>query len=254
MSTLVSKFQVAPLLFPSKFHERYLIVAPKKRNEVFDPCVDVINAIKFISEDFEPIFSDNSAYRMGSIIDEMIDFLDEGNYGMLGKKVFEMSAIIAEYLTISPDEVEKLRKKPLTRYQSDILLEQVYARTITKPRALTSKLKGFSKEVYGETGPSITSDMIKMCGITENSVFLDLGCGIGNVVLQVAAETRCASYGVELLEIPFLNATAQLKEFNARLALYGRGPVRVEIFQDDFLEAPHIIKLMEEADVIFVNK
>ena len=45
---------------------------------------------------------------------------------------------------------------------------------------------------------------------------MDLGCGIGNVVLQVAAQTGCEAYGIEINETPCKIAKRQLKEYAAR--------------------------------------
>jgi H3 lysine-79-specific histone-lysine N-methyltransferase len=46
---------------------------------------------------------------------------------------------------------------------------------------------------------------------------MDLGCGIGNVVLQVAAQTGCEAYGIEIMETPCKFAKRQLKEYAARM-------------------------------------
>jgi H3 lysine-79-specific histone-lysine N-methyltransferase len=46
---------------------------------------------------------------------------------------------------------------------------------------------------------------------------MDLGCGIGNVVLQVAAQTGCKAYGIEIMETPCKFAKRQLKEYAARM-------------------------------------
>jgi len=80
-----------------------------------------------------------------------------------------------------------------------------------------------------------------------------LGSGIGNVVLQIAAETRSRSYGVELLSTPSNFARAQLAEFKARLALYGRECGVVHLRQADFLEDAKATKVIEKADVLFVQ-
>ena len=91
-------------------------------------------------------------------------------------------------------------------------------------------------------------------GIKYTDLFLDLGSGIGNVVLQVAAECLCDSYGIEIMENPAQLAKKQRNEFEARMQLYKKPYGRIYLKQGDFLKEESIIKLISKADVIFVNK
>ena len=112
---------------------------------------------------------------------------------------------------------------------------------------------GFSKEVYGETRHPIIHDIIRRIPIRSTDVFLDLGSGIGNVVLQIASETRCKAYGVELLETPATFARHQLLEFRTRMRMLGRSPGAVHLRRGDFLEDEKVHKILEKSSVIFVN-
>jgi H3 lysine-79-specific histone-lysine N-methyltransferase len=58
--------------------------------------------------------------------------------------------------------------------------------------------------------------MIQEASINRESVFLDMGSGIGNVVLQVAGLTGCESFGIEIMQNPANLAREQLKEFEKR--------------------------------------
>ncbi|KAL6060677.1 Histone-lysine N-methyltransferase, H3 lysine-79 specific [Balamuthia mandrillaris] len=55
-----------------------------------------------------------------------------------------------------------------------------------------------SKEVYGEVNPALVNDIIREVELTREDVFYDLGSGVGNVVLQVAAQVGCKAVGVEI--------------------------------------------------------
>lgn len=45
--------------------------------------------------------------------------------------------------------------------------------------------------------------MIDQIEITQDDIFIDLGSGVGQVVLQMAAATRCKiCYGIERAEVP----------------------------------------------------
>lgn len=57
--------------------------------------------------------------------------------------------------------------------------------------------------MYGETSYDLICQMIDQIEITRDDVFLDLGSGVGQVVLQMAAATLCKiCIGVEKAEVP----------------------------------------------------
>lgn len=58
-------------------------------------------------------------------------------------------------------------------------------------------------QVYGETSYDLICQMIDQINITKEDVFIDLGSGVGQVVLQMAAATPCKlCWGVEKADIP----------------------------------------------------
>eukprot|EP00741_Cyanophora_paradoxa_P022846 tig00021521_g22066.t1 len=56
----------------------------------------------------------------------------------------------------------------------------------------------FAREVYGEVLSPFVRIIIKELRLTKDDVFLDVGCGWGNVVFQVAALVGCRAVGVEV--------------------------------------------------------
>ncbi len=61
----------------------------------------------------------------------------------------------------------------------------------------------FSPQVYGETSFDLVDQLLKKVTLKESDVFVDLGSGVGNVVLQVAAVSQCKMcYGFEKAEWP----------------------------------------------------
>lgn len=73
---------------------------------------------------------------------------------------------------------------------------------MTDPEKL-NQYEPFSPEVYGETSYELVAQMIDQIEITEDDTFIDLGSGVGQVVLQMAASTRCQiCYGIEKAEVP----------------------------------------------------
>lgn len=74
-------------------------------------------------------------------------------------------------------------------YQSEKrekLLEACYYDSIEDP-TLLNKYKPFSSNMYGEIKFELIEKMINQIPIDEEDVFLDLGSGVGNVVLHMAS-------------------------------------------------------------------
>ncbi|KAF2078568.1 hypothetical protein CYY_000191 [Polysphondylium violaceum] len=54
------------------------------------------------------------------------------------------------------------------------------------------------KEAYGEVMPKLVNQWIMLGLIKPTDIFCDIGCGIGNILFQVAAMVGCRVIGVEL--------------------------------------------------------
>lgn len=82
------------------------------------------------------------------------------------------------------------------------MMSMCYSRSVVDPAKL-NRYKAFSEEVYGEFSSSMISEIVKNVPIKPTDRFIDLGSGVGQVVLQVAAEAMCISaYGIEKQEAP----------------------------------------------------
>lgn len=81
-------------------------------------------------------------------------------------------------------------------------MQQTYNQAVVEPDKL-NQYEPFSPEVYGETSYELVCQMIDQIAVTENDVFVDLGSGVGQVVLQMAAATLCKiCIGVERADVP----------------------------------------------------
>ena len=93
-----------------------------------------------------------------------------------------------------------------------------------------------------------------MINLTEDQTFIDLGSGVGNVVLHVAALANCKHvYGIEYEETPAGYARAMADEFRSWMRWYGKQYSDFQLEQGDFLVHETIDERIKEADVIFVN-
>ncbi|XP_044124925.1 histone-lysine N-methyltransferase, H3 lysine-79 specific isoform X3 [Bufo gargarizans] len=145
----------------------------------------------------------------------------------------------------------KLNTRPSTGLLRHIL-QQVYNHSVTDPEKLNN-YEPFSPEVYGETSFDLVAQMIDEIKMTEDDLFVDLGSGVGQVVLQVAAATGCKHhYGVEKADIPAKYAEAMDKEFRKWMKWYGKKHAEYTLERGDFLSEEWRERIANTS-VIFVN-
>lgn len=133
------------------------------------------------------------------------------------------------------------------------ILAQIYSRTVSPQVDKLRRYEAASDNVYGELLPGFVSQILRDTKLTPQSVFLDLGSGVGNVVLQAALEMGCQSYGIEQMGNPAGLARLQAGEFPARARLWGLAVGTIELIHGDFLEHPRCSELIKLADVILIN-
>lgn len=142
----------------------------------------------------------------------------------------------------------------LPRHLVDFILDQIYDRTVAPKVELLSKYENGTDYVYGELlHPFISKILLDECNMTSKQVMVDLGSGVGNVVLQAALEVGCESYGCEMMENACNLAEAQEKEFDARCVLWGIKPGKVQLERGDFRRNTVIHEALKRADVVLVN-
>lgn len=134
-----------------------------------------------------------------------------------------------------------------------IIKDQVYARTVSPQVHLVRDYESFSDNVYGELLPKFLSRIFKETHLKSDQIFVDLGSGVGNCVLQAALEIGCESWGCEMMENPNTLAQLQAAEFPARCRLWGIKPGKVNLIHGDFLKNEDVKKILKRADVILVN-
>ncbi|KAL3290226.1 hypothetical protein HHI36_023583 [Cryptolaemus montrouzieri] len=132
------------------------------------------------------------------------------------------------------------------------ILQQTYNAAVTDPEKL-NQYEPFSPEVYGETSYDLVCQMIDQIEITPEDVFIDLGSGVGQVVLQVAAATPCKiCFGVERAEVPSRYADSMNKNFRTWMKWYGKKYGDYKLIRGDFLTEEHREKI-NQASIVFVN-
>ncbi|KAF2678609.1 DOT1-domain-containing protein [Lentithecium fluviatile CBS 122367] len=132
------------------------------------------------------------------------------------------------------------------------ILAQVYQRTVSPHAHLLRRVKG-KETTYGELLPTFVHSIFQQTGLNSQSVFIDLGSGVGNVVLQSALQTGAESWGIEIMDTPATFAEDQANELRARSRLWNISLGPITLIHGDFLESSTVDALLRRADVVLVN-
>jgi len=155
-----------------------------------------------------------------------------------------LDGIIAEHL----DGMHSLSLPLVER-----VLTQTYARTVSPRVDSLRRYENGTDNVYGELLPRFISDIFKETRLQSDQVFVDLGSGVGNVVLQAALEIGCESWGCEVMQNACDLAELQQAEFKSRCRLWGLAPGAVHLIRGDFLKEESIGRILHKADVVLIN-
>ena len=148
----------------------------------------------------------------------------------------------------------KTVKKIPTTFIHDFL-HVVYTRSI-HPRAKKLRhYKAFSNFVYGELLPTFLTQLFNQCEMKPKQVFMDLGSGVGNCVIQAALEHGCKiSLGCEIMPMASELTELQMIELKQRCRLMGLTLPPVEFrLRESFVDNPRINELITQCDVLLVN-
>lgn len=223
-------------------------------NDEFKPLDDIVQVIETVSQSYVPDHE-----------------LDEFNNESTGIKRKVRRALARgsesefhESVTGYNDAIERLRnngsiaKKLDSTHRLNLshverILTQIYSRTVSPRVESLRQYENGSDNVYGELLPRFISTIFKETGLKSHHVFVDLGSGVGNVVLQAALEVGCESWGCEMMQNACDLAELQQAEFKARCRLWGIAPGKTHLVRGDFLQEQSIIDVLKRADVVLIN-
>ncbi|KZT24688.1 DOT1-domain-containing protein [Neolentinus lepideus HHB14362 ss-1] len=141
-----------------------------------------------------------------------------------------------------------LPKKVMTR-----IIDECYQRCVGPHVQSLRQYTAFTSEVYGELMPSLVSEIVLATGLKPDSLFMDLGSGVGSIAMQASLQSGCKSYGIELMPQPARIAREQLEQFKIRCRMWGVSAGEVELEEGDMLKSQRVDELLKEADVVLVN-
>ncbi|KAI8072817.1 S-adenosyl-L-methionine-dependent methyltransferase [Gongronella butleri] len=250
------------LEYPAKdCREAFVLVCPSQESQEYSPVNELRDTFDLIYSEFltaeqKKALGDTQHGIMRKLIkhrnrrelEEYVDAIEQWNNHLRTWK--ELLPDTKSALPLSTG-----RRHPSYALASHIL-DQIYSRTAAWHVDKLNQYKAFSNYVYGEINASfINKEIIQRTGLRSKSVFVDLGSGIGNVVLQVAAQTGCEAFGIEAIETRVKLAKRMLKEYGLRMKAWGLPTGKVHFRQGDFLDGSQkdLVAMMRRADVVVVN-
>ena len=225
-----------------------------KDNDDFRPIDDIVQVIETVADNYVPA-------------DEADEFNNETNG--IRRRLRRALAVTSEsqFLQAIDDynkAITRLRDSGSLAQHLDStqriglpwverILNQIYARTVSPRVESLRQYENGSDNVYGELLPRFISNIFKETKLKSGHVFVDLGSGVGNVVLQAALEIGCESWGCEMMTNACDLAELQQAEFKARCRLWGIAPGKTHLVRGDFLEQEGITDVLKRADVVLIN-
>ncbi|KAL0058588.1 Nucleosomal histone H3-Lys79 methylase [Marasmius tenuissimus] len=235
------RITVAYVLLPgSNTHQPFAIAIPKKKNRTnYDPIKDFYATIRacfglipsFDADEVEELLVRLNCFLKKDERQEFLASIGQINEIFLSNAVLEPSSEVI-----------------------DNVVEQVYGKCVSPHLRTVKEYTAFSKEVYGEFRPPFIHEILeKVVTITQESVVLDLGCGVGQVVMQIVLSKLCSGYGIELREDLTEIAQDLLEQALLHAQLWGITPGSMKVYSGDFTEDRRVPDLLHKSDLVIVN-
>uniref|UniRef100_A0A1I8AQF0 Histone-lysine N-methyltransferase, H3 lysine-79 specific n=1 Tax=Steinernema glaseri TaxID=37863 RepID=A0A1I8AQF0_9BILA len=144
------------------------------------------------------------------------------------------------------------------KFADEKFLKQIcaraYNRAVTDVSALNKHYEAFSSETYGETSFERLQMIIEEVAPGEDDVFVDLGSGVGQLIVQMAGGSRVKkAVGIEISQLPNKFAKQLEVEFSRLMKWYGKKYRPFVMEHGDFLAPKYRQLITEEATIIFIN-
>lgn len=245
---------ILELQYPSKGGlERFEAVTPIDEREGYSPLEDIYFSIEEIIEHYLPPeiatgLSDDAEgivrlLKRAVTKKEPRDFQDE---------LAKFNSLIQEQLSNGTINriIDDMHALPLNLVKR--ITAQSYNRIVSPHAHRLRKVKG-KETTYGELLTPFVHKIFQQTGLNSSHVFVDLGSGVGNVVLQAALQTGAESWGIELMALAADLGAKQASELQARARLWNISLGDINLLQGDFLDSPAIDAVLRRADVVLVN-
>lgn len=210
-----------------------------------DEASEIIDSIKFVCEDFPEL--------KYAVENSILKGYDPKSYDCMQSICQRYNKGIKNILSLwkgraPPPRMHKPPSQDLLKHVMNLCRNHAI-----KDAEKLNRYEPFSPEVYGETSHDMIAQILRDVPHNKEGIFLDLGSGIGQCVLQAAASNTFAECaGIEKAETPAEYAVAMEREFEKWMDWFGKIYTRFTLEKGDFLVDEWAEKIAN-ADFVFVN-
>ncbi|GAA98840.1 hypothetical protein E5Q_05528 [Mixia osmundae IAM 14324] len=291
---------VVRLEYPARgASEEFVLVPPKRDGEEYSPLVDLVEVIELVLKYYltpdqavdafyiEPVRIGDSvelvsrsetppplsdALETETILPRRESFAEKLRNAEERRDGPALLGLIGEYnrALVELKQDGHLRKQIMGMQGVEYELcckisDQCYERRVGPESHTLRRALGFSSYTYGELHAPVLRDIFAVTDLGPGQVFVDLGSGVGNTLIQSAISTGCDAYGFEYVENTARLAKGNVEEALRRIPMWGlrAGQIKTykaDIRQNDLIEDPsieggqlRISDILQRADVILVN-
>ncbi|KAH7377856.1 S-adenosyl-L-methionine-dependent methyltransferase [Pyrenochaeta sp. MPI-SDFR-AT-0127] len=246
---------VLQLQYPSPSRpERFEAVDPLDVSEGYSPLNDIYFTIEEIIQHYLP---QDLSTQLASDTEGTVRLLKRAVTTKKSPEEFQseltkFNQLIKDRLSDGtiPRILDDMHAIPLSLVKR--ITAQSYNRIVSPHAHRLRKVKG-KETTYGELLTPFVHKIFAQTGLKSSHVFVDLGSGVGNVVLQSALQTGAESWGVEKMDLAASLGSKQASELKARARLWNINLGAIQLIHGDFLETPEIDDALRRADVVLVN-
>ncbi|XP_022223697.2 histone-lysine N-methyltransferase, H3 lysine-79 specific isoform X2 [Drosophila obscura] len=211
-----------------------------------DNGIDIIDTIKFVCDDLPSIQSAFEEINLNQIdtacYKTMTNLVDRFN------KAVDSIVALEKGTSLPAERLNKFAHPSLLRH----ILQLVYNAAVLDPDKL-NQYEPFSPEVYGETSYELVQQMLKHVTVGKEDTFIDLGSGVGQVVLQMAGSFPLKTcIGIEKADTPARYAERMDLFFRQHMSWFGKRYCEYKLIKGDFLVDEHREKITSST-LVFVN-
>ncbi|KAF1831917.1 histone-lysine N-methyltransferase [Decorospora gaudefroyi] len=242
------------LQYPSPSRpEKFEAVARKEVDEEYSPLDDIYFSIEEIITHYLPpdLSAELSSDALG-IVRLLKRAVTKDDPTLFQQELAHFNQLIrTKYAdgTI-PRILDDMHALPLSLVKR--ITAQSYNRIVSPHAHRLRKVEG-KETTYGELLTPFVHKIFAQTGLNSTHTFVDLGSGVGNVVLQSALQTGASSHGIEKMGFAASMATQQAAELSARATLWNIALGPIELLHGDFFESQRIDHVLRHADVVLVN-
>lgn len=217
------------------------------KGQKIDEIEEIIETIRWVAHEYsefkpaiENLLMEQANFRSYECIKSLCD-----KYNKIPDYVMKMNKGTSVALNTSSRASQGLLKH---------IIQQVYNYAVLEPSEL-NKYSPFSSETYGETSFEFMAQLIERNQFRprDGDIFIDLGSGVGHLVLQMAASVECKKcYGIEIADVPAGYAKLMEERFKFWMNWHGKTYSDFELFHGDFFEKK-FSDIIKSSNYIFVN-